>query len=141
MSKQQKLSGAEYRKRKANRQKTEACGATMTIHQFPMPVTNVANEALNAPAQGAEQPELHIPDLIDPVEVISLSVSQDTVQFEQVGKHDDVHDDYRDSANDNGDSTNADQHLLNVFIDVDFLPEIITDNLRTELVTGGPEWL
>ena len=63
------------------------------------------------------------------------------LQLEQVAQHDDVHDDYQDSANDNGDSTNANQDLLNVFIDAGFRPEIATDNLRTELVTRDPETL
>src|SRR5437870_3488170 len=111
MSKRQKLSEAEYRKRRANRQNTGSCSATTTINQFLIPATNVANEALNDPAQGTEQPELHdISNLSDhpaAVESISLTVEQDTVQLERIGQHDDVQDDDPGSNNDKGDITNA----------------------------------
>lgn len=162
MSKRQKLSGAEYRRRKANREKTEADGAT-TIHQyFILPPTDTeSNEVLNAPALTAEQPELNttnvdIPILIAPVEATSSAISlggpTPTVQFQQVGHqrlHDDVHDEYQpqpqDSINNNQNSAIANQDVLDVcmgvFRDAGFWPEIITDKLRTELVIRGPETL
>ena len=48
--KRQKLSGTEYRRRRANRKKAEAEGTT-TIFQFLIPATTDANEVLNADAQ------------------------------------------------------------------------------------------
>ena len=103
MSKRQKLSGAEYKRRRANREKTETEG-TATVYQFLIPVTTEANEILNADAQAAEQPELHIanvniPILIDPVEATSatsckipIEVTEQLQQVEEQAEQQLLHD-------------------------------------------------
>ena len=148
---------------RANREK-ERQKVQQPFISFFISATTEANEILNADAQAAEQPELHIanvniPILIDSVETTSATSSkvptEVTEQLQQVEEqaeqqllHDYLHEDYQLQGyiNDNQDSTNTIQvDLLNVemsvFKDPGLWPEIITDKFRTELIVRGSEAL
>lgn len=167
MIKRQKLSGAKYRRRKANREKLEADGAA-TIQKFLIPATTAASKVLNDATQAAKQPQLHnsvttvdSPIFVAPVETTTSTiplneVNVSSVQLQHVWQpqlHDNLLDKYpcqrqgqdSDSITDKQDAISDNQVLLNVnmdvFRDAGFWPKIITDTFRTELVIRGTEAL
>lgn len=160
MIKRQKLSGAKYRRRKANREKLEADGAA-TIQKFLIPATTAASKVLNDATQAAKQPQLHnsvttvdSPIFVAPVETTTSTiplneVNVSSVQLQHVWQpqlHDNLLDKYpcqrqgqdSDSITDKQDAISDNQVLLNVnmdvFRDAGFWPKLLQTRLELSLL-------